>query len=136
MSLETRELLFVVVHFILYFVVRMGIFPWNFGSLSPKKDSCNRVARYLTLINYKSGFFLVSVIHQTLTWTTGLFLTCVRDHFMREYTRWGWAHHTDSEREQHNISDSEKLSFFLVPLTGFEPRVTPLDLESDTVPFN
>ena len=44
----------------------------KFGSLWPRKASCNRAA-LPTLINYKlhAGSFCVSAIHRTLTWATG-----------------------------------------------------------------
>ena len=70
--------------------------------------------------------FRVSVIHQTLTWTTG-FLTCVCDHaYACMYTRRGGGGGGvgTSTASQPNIFDSEKLSqIFLVLLTqaGFEP---------------
>ena len=67
-----------------------------------------------------AGSFSVSVIHQTLAWTTGC-LMCVCDHsYACVYTK-GLDTQTVS---QHNISDSEKVSqIFLVLLTGIEPRV-------------
>ena len=52
------------------------------------------------------GLFVVSVIHRTLIWATGS-LTCVRDHSI-PCTR-GSGTPTAS---QHNIFDSEKLTFF------------------------
>ena len=67
-----------------------------------------------------TGSFRVSLIHQTLTWTTGS-LTCVRDHsYVRTYTR-SLGTPTTS---QHNIFDSEKLSqIFLVLPTGLSLQV-------------
>ena len=65
-----------------------------------------------------AGTFCVSVIHQTLTWTTGS-LTCVHDHSCAwVYTHRSWAH-------WHRVSTTfltrlEK-KVFLVLLTGFEP---------------
>ena len=66
-------------------------------------------SRYPTLLinNYKvpAGFFHVSVIHRTLTWTKGS-LTCVRDHsYASVYTR-GFGTPTAS---QHSIFHSAKL---------------------------
>ena len=73
------------------------------------------------LINYKvhAGSFRVSVIHRDLTWTTGS-LTCVRNHsYACVFTR--GVGHSDNVSAHH--FDLEKLSqFFLVLLTGFEPR--------------
>ena len=92
----------------------------KFGSLSPRKVSCNRVA-LPTLINYDmhAGSFRVSInvpnydmdyrIFYVHTWS----FACERIH-----TGVG---HTDSESAQH--FDSKKLTLFLVRLTGFEPRV-------------
>ena len=73
------------------------------------------------VLHMHAGSFCLSVIHRTLTWTTGS-LTCVRDHsYACVYTR-GGVGHKDSESAQH--FDSEKHSqFFLVLLTRFEPRV-------------
>ena len=47
----------------------------KFGLLSPGKASCDRVA--LPNLLCMLGVFSVSVIHQTLTWTTGS-LTCAQ----------------------------------------------------------
>ena len=38
-----------------------------------------------------AGSLRVSIIHRTLTWTTGSF-TCVRSAYMRAFTHGGWAH--------------------------------------------
>ena len=82
------------------------------------------------LVNYKvhAGSFHVSIIHQTLTWTTGC-LTCVRDHsYAWAYTQ-GLGTPTASQR---NIFDSEKHIFFLCSLRG--SNLGSLVLESDAVP--
>ena len=76
---------------------------------------------YPSISKVHAGSFLVSVIHRTMTWTTRIcnvrtwsFL-CVRIHTGVLGT---------PTASQHNIFDSEKLwFFFLVLLTGFEPRV-------------
>ena len=61
--------------------------------------------------------FRVSVIHRTLTWTTGS-LTCVRS-YACVYT-WGWATPTS----QHNIlTQKNSHKFVLVLWAGFEPLV-------------
>ena len=65
------------------------------------------MSRYPTLISYKvhAESFRVSVIHQTLTWTTGS-STCVHDHSCAHvYTQWLGT----PTASQHNILDSEKL---------------------------
>ena len=67
---------------------------------SPQGKPVATVLRYTTLINYKvhDGSFPVSVIHQTLTWTTGS-LTCVPDHsYACMHTGVG---HTDMESAQY-----------------------------------
>ena len=70
------------------------------------------------VLQVHAGSFSVSVIHRTLTWTSGSSL-CVRDHSCAcVYTR-GLGMPTAS---QHNIFDSEKLlQIFLVLMTGFKP---------------
>ena len=47
-------------------------------------------SRYPTLINYEvhAGFFRASIMHRTLTWTTGS-VTCVREH---SYDAWVYTH--------------------------------------------
>ena len=72
------------------------------------------------VLQMHAGPFRVSVIHQTLTWTSGS-LKCVHDHsYACIYTqRLG-----TQTMSQHNIFDSEKLSqIFVMLLIGFEPRV-------------
>ena len=67
--------------YLVQIVVPMGIYPMgNLGRFSPGKSAATE-SRYPTVINYKvhAGYFRVSVIHRTLTWTTGS-LTCVRDY--------------------------------------------------------
>ena len=80
-----------------------------------------------------AGFFRVSVIHRTMTWTT-VYLTRVRDHsYACVYTR-GWGTPTAS---QHNIFDSEKLSILCV-CSGRGSNLgswNPLDLEADALPI-
>ena len=72
-----------------------------------------------------AGSFCVSVIHQTLTWTTGS-LTCVCDH---SYVYWGWA--------QRQVSTTffwfaKTYNFLLCSRRG--SNLLSLDLESDTLP--
>ena len=118
-----------------YFVYTSLLSQWEFfpngkfGSsllLPPRKASCNRVAlTYLTQINYKvhAGPFRVSANHRALTWITGS-LTCARDHsYACENTpRVG---HTHPQRVTTTFLTRKKISlfFFIVLLTGFEPRV-------------
>ena len=84
--------------------------------------------RYSFLQVYARSFS-VSVIHRTLTWTTGS-LTCVRDHsYGCEYTR-----RLGTPTSQHNSSDSEKLSQFLCRCSWRGSNLGSLDLESDAVP--
>ena len=69
-----------------------------------------------------AGSFPVSVIHQTLTWTTGS-LTCVHDHsYACVYTQ-GLGTPTLS---QYNIFDSEKLTHFSCAPDGVRAQVTDL----------
>ena len=104
------------------------VFPHGkFGSLSPKKAKCNRVAlpnpNSYTSSNYKVYAGSGSCFHkplETLTWTTGS-LTCARDHSYAWCIHTGAVGQTDSESAQ--LFDSEKLKVFLVLLTGFEPSI-------------
>ena len=67
-----------------------------------------------------AGYFRVSIIHRTLTCTTGS-LTCVHGLSCPcVYTR-GMG--TTPTANQRKIFDSEKLEVFLVLLTGFEPSL-------------
>ena len=78
----------------------------------------HRAARHIPSsgVQVHAGYYRVSIIHRTLTWTTGM-LTCVHDlSYACVYTR-GLNTPTAS---QHNPFDSEKLT---VPLTGFEPSI-------------
>ena len=71
-----------------------------------------------------AGSFCVSIIHRTQTWTTG-FLPCARDHsYACMYTQ-GLGTPTAS---QHNIFDSEKLTFLLC--SWRDSNLRPLDLGS------
>ena len=89
----------------------MAIFPWEIQVTFPIYIYGNpavTVSHYLTLIKYKvhAGSFRISVIHRTLTWTTGS-LTCVHDRSCAcVYTR-GLGTLTAC---QHNIFDFEKLT--------------------------
>ena len=61
------------------------------------------------LFSGHAGSFPVSVIHQTLTWTTGS-LSCIHDHSCACVYTWGLGTPAAS---QHNIFDSEKLTLFV-----------------------
>ena len=85
-----------------------------------------------------AGSFCVSVMHQTLTWTTGS-LTGVRDHsYAWVYTHVGCGAYRQWVSTTVNIFYSEKLSrISVVLLTGFKLRSwNPLDLESDALPHH
>ena len=84
--------------------------PWEIRVAFPKESQLQQSRATQSQINYKvhAGSFCVSVIHRTLTRTTGS-LTCVRDHSCAcvvLYTR-GLGTPTAS---QHDIYDLEKLT--------------------------
>ena len=100
-----------------------GIFTMGNSVRFPQGKTAATESRNPTSSNYSvhDGVFRVSIIHRTLTWTTGS-LTCVHDHvYACVHTHGGLAPPTAN---QHTIFDSEKLTFFsfLVLQTGFEPR--------------
>ena len=70
----------------------------------------------LLSVKVHAGSFSVSVIHQTLTWTTGS-LACVHDHSCVYTPVLG-----PLTASQHNILEQFSQSFLML-LTGFEPRV-------------
>ena len=75
------------------------------------------IRRYPVVVFSCVQRFRVSIIHRTLTWTTG-YLTCVRS-YACVYTG-GWGTPTS----QHNILTRKKLShLFLMLRTGLEPLV-------------
>ena len=66
---------------------------------------------YPSVSKVHAGSFCVSVIHQTLTWTTGS-LTCVQDHSYACIYTGGWAH---QQRVRFLTRGGEKLtSFFCI----------------------
>ena len=78
-------------------------------TLTVQKDMYSSVSKVLV------GSFRVSVIHQTLTWTTGS-LKCVRDHsYASVYTR-----SVGTPTVQYYIFDSKNSQMFFVLLMGFE----------------
>ena len=52
----------------------MGFLPWEIQVASPGKASCNSLVTHPTV---HAGCFSVSIIHPTVTWTTGS-LTCTQ----------------------------------------------------------
>ena len=78
-----------------------------------------------------AGSFCVSVIHPTLTWTTGS-LTCVRDHSCVHVYTWGLGTLTAI---QHSIFDSEKFTFFFFLCSWQDSNLGPLDLQSNALPI-
>ena len=70
-----------------------------------------------------AGSLHVSVIHQTLTWTTGS-LMCVHGLSYACVYTWGLGTPTAS---RHNIFDSEKLTFFLC--SWRDSNISPWDFE-------
>ena len=72
----------------------------------------------LSGVQVHAGYFHVSIIHNTLTWTTRS-LTCVHG---LPYACLLYTGGLDTPTvNQHNLFDSEKLKVFLVLLTGFKP---------------
>ena len=117
-------------------------------SLSPRKASCNSQTTQpwdhgncayessslllLLLINYKvhAGSLCVSIIHQTLTWTTGS-LTCVRDHsYACGYTQ-RVGHNGSDSAQQFWLGKTHKM--FWCSWRGSNLR--SLDFESPVTPF-
>ena len=84
----------------------------KFRSLSQRKASCcnSRTTQPQLIIKCMLGLF-VSVIHQTLTWTTGS-MTCVHDHSYACGYIYTGVGHTDNKSAQQ--FDSEKLTNFCV----------------------
>ena len=69
-----------------------------------------------------AGYFRVSIIHQTLTWTTGS-LTCIHG---ISHTHRRWAHR---QRASATFLTQKNSKFFLCSWRDLNPR--PLDLQSD-----
>ena len=78
-----------------HFVIPMAIFPMGKSGRFAQGKPAATESRYPNAYsNYKvhAGSVRVSIIHRTLTWTTGS-LTCVRDHsYACVYIQGGWAH--------------------------------------------
>ena len=72
----------------IYFMLYTLIIP--FGKFGPlylgKKTTQQLQEQRYPVLQVHAGSFRVSVIHRTLTWTTGSVTSCVRDH------SGGWAH--------------------------------------------
>ena len=104
-----------------YFVYTSLSLSGNSGRLTWVRLQQPQEQRY-PVLQVHTGSFRVSVIHRTLTWTTGS-ITSVHDHSYACVYTLGLGTPTTS---QQNIFDSEELSqMFLVLLArpGFEPRV-------------
>ena len=85
----------------------------NLGCLTWQKKE-----QHYPVLQVHAGSFHVSIIHQTLTWTTG---SWVRDHFyVCVYTQ-GLGTPTMSQTTFLTRKNSHK--FFIVLRMGFEPRV-------------
>ena len=105
--------------------------PGNSDRLLSVRLQQSQEQRYpVTQVHVRS--FRVSVIHKTLTWTTGS-LTCVRDQsYACVYTR-GLGTATTS---QHNVFDSKQLFFLFKLLCSWRgSNLGSLDLESDATPI-
>ena len=108
-----------LLHFV-HFVVPMGIFPTgNLGHFSQGKPAATELeSHYPTLINNKvhAGSFHGSVIHRTLTWTTGS-LSCIRDRFYVCVYTLGLGTPTASQHENLRLGKT-LTNFVLVLPTG------------------
>ena len=103
-----------------------GNFSMGNAGHFPQGKTAETESRYPTLINYQvhAGTFRVSVIHQTLTWTTGS-LTCIHMIILMHancYVHTGIGH-TNSKSAQHFWLGIKLKHIFLVLLTGLEPQV-------------
>ena len=111
----------------------MENFPMgNLGRFSQGKSAVTEL-RYPTLINYKvhAGSFHVSIIHQTLTWTTWSW----RTHMImltRVYTHKGWAHWKRDSTTFLTKKNPHKL--FLCSWRRWGSNLGSLGLESDALP--
>ena len=115
--------MFVFLFCILYTLLSQWEFlPWKIWVAFARGKPAATESRYPTLGNCKvhAGCFCASIIHRTLTWTTGS-LMCI--HYICDHS---YACVYTLITSQHNVFDLEKLPhIFLVLLTpaGFEPRV-------------
>ena len=124
-----------------FFSLCLFSFLHSLGSLCDRFYSSRHLGSHIPSsgVQVHADYFRVSIIHQTRTWTTGS-LTCVHGLlYACVYTRGGLGTPTAS---QHNLSDSEKLSFSFAPdgvrTSGhgissptIDPR--PLDLPSNAL---
>ena len=106
--------------------------PWVIMVAFPKERQLQQsraTQPYLSKVHI--GLFRVSIIHRTMTWTTGS-LTCVRDYsYACVYTRGLIGTSTAS---RHNIIDSKKLTHFACAPDWIR-TIRPLDHESDALPI-
>ena len=109
---------FSLLFFLLFFYTLY--YPFHFRKFGPPYSGKATAAARAVLPSPTSAcwVFRVSVIHQTLTWTTGS-LTCVDGLLYACVYTWGLVTLTAS---QHNLFDSEKLKFFLCSWQDLNPR--------------
>ena len=98
---QHSNLFFLLLYICLYTLIIRAVLPGS--CYNSRKSSATQ--SYKCMLGLLSR---VSVIHRTLTWTTGS-LTCVRDHSYACVFTQGLGTPTTS---QHNIFDSENLSHF------------------------
>ena len=121
--------------FVCFFTLLFTIvlFQWDisqgkFGLPSPWKASCDRVA--LPNLGYMLVGFSVSIIHRTLTWTTG-YLTCVQM-LMHAIVHGGC---TDTVRESAQKVDSGRKIPCLTRESNLRRRSDVLPTELHLHPF-
>ena len=109
------------IYFVFCTLCLSGNFPMGKSGRFPQGKPAAAESRFPTLINYKvhAGSFSVSIIHRTLTWTTGSW-TWVRDHSCACVYARGLGTPTAS---QHTIFDSEKLTIFPYAPDGIRTSV-------------
>ena len=79
-----------------------------------KATAAARAAQPSQGLEGHAGSFRVSVIHQTLTWTTG-YLACIHDHVCVHIYIYTGVGHTDSESTQHFLPGKTFTSFLCAP---------------------
>ena len=114
-----RNLLPVCLFFKGFFIYILFSLLWNLCHLTWVRLQQLQEQRYPVLQVY-AGSFHVSVIHRTLTWTTGS-LTGVRAHSYAMHIHTGVGH-TDSKPVQHFWLGKTPTNFSCAP-DGIEPRV-------------
>ena len=116
---------YIIIFFSFFFLLRYSIEGVAYVTVF---NSSGTWAATFRLRGYKCVLVIlcVSIIHRTLTWTTGS-LTCV--HSLSYACIWGLATPTS----QYNIFTPKNSQILLVLLTGFEPRV--FGSRSDALPI-